>query len=316
MRNMSRYNPEYLTEMKREPMSINFVKQAISDNAVLEAKVIKCDDNYTLTVTLGKDINGVIPFNELEYTEEGKELKPVSAMSKVNKHIKFIPESVDKLDDGTYLVQCSRREAQKECIENYISKLKPGDVIDARALRVVGYGIFCDIGCGIVALLPTNNISVTHIVNPEAILSGITRMKVVVQDNTNPFKVQLSHKELLGTWEEEISKFKEGDIVSGVVLSVEKYGIFVRLSQNLSGLAEPTEINIQAGDLVSVQILSIKPDNMKTRLNITERIEIEDEKEAIEARKLKFNYYITEGNIKKWIYSTETAKKHIESNFY
>lgn len=205
--------------------------------------------------------------------------------------------------------------AQKECMDEYISKLIPGDIIDARALRVTSYGIFCDIGCGIVALLPTNNISVTHIINPEDILKGITRMKVVVKDNSNLFKIQLSHKELLGTWEEEVSKFNEGDIIPGVVLSTEDYGVFIRLSQNLSGLAEPTELTLNHNDVVSVQILSIKPESMKIRLNITERTEFETEEEKVEARKMKFSYNKTQGHISDWIYSTDGARKIIESHF-
>ena len=165
-------------------------------------------------------------------------------------------------------------------------------------------------------MLPTSNISVTHVIKPEELLAGITKMKVIIKDNSDPFRVQLSHRELLGTWEQEISKFKEGDLVAGLVLSVEDYGIFIRLSQNLSGLAEPTELNIKPGDLVSVQILCIKPEAMKTRLNITERIEIADPKELEEAKKMKFNYYITSGNIDKWVYSVDGSRRTIETVFH
>ena len=198
---------------------------------------------------------------------------------------------------------------------NFISKLIPGDIIDAKVLKIVNYGVFCDIGCGITALLPTNNISVTHVVNPTELLKGLSRMKVVVERNDNPFKIQLSHKELLGTWEEEVAQFQEGDIVPGMVLSVEEYGIFVRISQNLSGLAEISNINVSTGDLVSVKILSIRPDNMKVKLNITEKIKYDTVEEIKEAKKLKFKYSQTGGHITKWVYSTQTAKKQIVSEF-
>lgn len=312
---MSRYNPEYLTEMKREPMSINFIRQAIADNAMLEAKVLSCDEKYNLTLYLGRNITGIIEFDELEYNEDGIVTKPVSATSKVNKHIKFLPKKIVDNHDGTYTVMCSRKDAQKDCMENFIKKLVPGDIINARALRIMNYGIFCDIGCGIIALLPTNNISVTHVTEPEKIMKGVTKLKVVVKENSNPFKITLSHKELLGNWEQEAAKLTEGDIVAGMVLSVEDYGIFVRLSQNLSGLAEPTEINIKENDMVYVQVLNIKPESMKVRLNITERIEFDTEEDELEARKLKFDYVIDSGHIDNWLYSTETAKRRIETQF-
>ena len=311
---MGRYIPEYLNDTKNEPMTLNFVKQAIADNSILEAKVIKCDDKYNLTVALGDNIYGKISLTEYEYRTDNETTKLNSVASKVNKHIRFIPKEINQVN-GTYEVTCSRKEAQKECFDNYITKLKPGDIIDARVIKIMSYGVFCDIGCGIAALLPTNNISVTHIVNASDLLKGTSKLRVIVKDTTNPFKIQLSHKELLGTWEQEAAKFNEGDIVPGMVLSVEDYGIFVRISQNLSGLAEPTALTVNPGDIVSVQVLNIKSDNMKVRLYITEKIEFSSPAEEIEEKKLKFKYYITDNRITEWVYSTPNSKKLIKSVF-
>ena len=45
-------------------------------------------------------------------------------------------------------------------------------------------------------------------------------------------RITLSHKELLGTWEENVALFSAGETVAGIVRSVEPYGIFVELSPN------------------------------------------------------------------------------------
>lgn len=305
---MGRYSPEFLTGMKREPMTLRFINRAIDDRAILEALVIGCDKDNTLKLRLGKGIIGEIPFSELEYSIDGKETKIVSAVSKVGKHIRFIPKSVRK-DDTTFIVECSRRDAQLECYNNYISKLSPGDVIPAKLVRVENYGVFCDIGCGIIALLPTNNISVTHIINPKEALACVKQLSVVVKEIDENHRIQLSHKELLGTWREEASKFKDGEVVCGTVLSIEDYGVFVRLSQNLSGLAEPTNINLKYGDTVSVMINNIIDTNMKIKLSIIEKIE------DAEPERLKFTYTQHDGHIKEWVYSTEQAKKQIKTVF-
>lgn len=305
---MSRYNPEFLTQMKREPMTLNFIKQAIEDKAILEAVAISCSKENTLTVKIGKNILGKIPFEEIEYNIDGSETKPVSAKSKVGRHIKFIPKEVEKQDDK-YIVKCSRRDAQKECYDNFISKLVPGDIIPAKIVRIENYGVFCDIGCGIIALLTTNNLSVTHINNPREILRDISRLNVVVKNIDENHRIQLTHKELLGTWEENTKDLKSQDIVYGAVISVEDYGVFIRLNQNLSGLAEVPNIELEPGNMVSVKINNILPDNMKVKLTIIERLP-EEEPES-----LKFDYKITEGHIKEWHYSTETAKKQIETYF-
>jgi small subunit ribosomal protein S1 len=216
------------------------------------------------------------------------------------------------------LVQCSRKEAQKQCFDKFIKTLKPGDVIDARVTKIVNYGIFCDIGCGYIAMLPTNNISVTHIINPCESLKYVHKLRVVVKDIDDKYMIQLSHKELLGTWEEEVSDLHEGDIVVGAVISVESYGVFVRLSQNLSGLAEiPIDEDVKQGELVTVRISSIKKENMKIKLLILNKVSNEStECDEDTVERLSFRYRDMETtHIDEWTYSTPGSKKLITTKF-
>lgn len=313
---MGRYSPEYLTKMTREPMSLSFIKRAIENKSILESQVIGCDENYTLTLNLGRNIIGKIPFTELEYHYDKNETtKIASAVSKVGKHVKYTPISFEK-NGEQIIVNCSRRESQRVCFERLIKNLVPGDVIDARIIKVVGYGAFCDIGCGITALLPTNSISVTHVVDPVIALRYVHRIKVVVKDIDENYRIQLSHKELLGNWIEETSRINVGDIMYGTVLSKEDYGIFIRISQNLSGLAEVSNLDINVGDLVSFKILSIIPNNMKVKLLILEKIELsEADMNRPNETNMRFRYIIKDGHINTWNYSTPTAKKQISSEF-
>lgn len=305
---MSKYSPEYITHRDTERMSLNAVKRAIRMQSILEAKVIRCDSENNLILDIGKNIIGIIPFDELEYHPDNSPIKVASATSKLNRHVKYTPIDV-RQEDGVFVVNCSRKQVQKICYENYISKLTPGDVIDAYVLKIMKYGIFCDIGCGIVALLPTNNISVTHIVNSTIELKGISTLKVVVKSIDENYRVELTHKELLGTWLEESSEFSENDVIYGTVLSVEEYGVFIRLSQNLSGLADVTELELKPGDLVSARIQTIHNKNMKIKLTIIEKVGTSEDKS------MRFKYKITDNHIKDWVYSTPTAKKQIESHF-
>lgn len=54
-------------------------------------------------------------------------------------------------------------------------------------------------------------------------------------------RVALSHKELLGSWEENAALFSPGETVAGVIRSSESYGVFIELTPNLAGLAEPRD---------------------------------------------------------------------------
>ena len=117
----------------------------------------------------------------------------------------------------------------------------------------------------------------------------------------------LSQRELLGTWEENAALFTQGETVAGVVRSVEEYGVFVELTPNLAGLAEPRE-GARPGQRAGVYIKSILPEKMKLKL-----ILIDTQDEFCAPSPLR--YFRTQGHIDRWIYSPEGCDKCIESRF-
>ena len=95
--------------------------------------------------------------------------------------------------------------------------------------------------------------------------------KVIIKAIDEDNRVTLTHKELLGTWEENAEVFSVGETVSGIIRSVENYGIFIELAPNLAGLAELRDdrrafFDLKAGNSVSVYIKSIIPEKMKIKL--------------------------------------------------
>ena len=95
---------------------------------------------------------------------------------------------------------------------------------------------------------------------PEGSVFGGQFIKAVVKAPPNERgMVSLSHRELLGSWEENAAKFETGQTVDGIVRSVEPYGIFVELSPNLAGLAELRE-GAEPGMHASVFIKNIIPE--------------------------------------------------------
>lgn len=307
---MGKYSPEYMNKRIQEPMTIQIIDEAIKNKDILEGKVICCDSNHTLTLELGKNILGKITSEDFEYVIDGSKSSGQHIEYAVYKHLKFIPLSSEN-DNGVTVVKCSRKLAQEECFNNYIKKLHIGDIIDATVSRINRYGVFCDIGCGICALLPINNLSVTHVIDPNEFLLDTYNIKAVVKKIDDNNRIQLTHKELLGTWKEEASDIKKNSIICGIVLSVEKYGVFIRISQNLSGLAEPTNIDLETNDKVLVRVTFIKEESMKIKLVVISKLD-DTAKEQIHN---SFNYRIEDNHISEWHYSVPGAKKQIDSYF-
>ncbi|MBO7549523.1 MAG: 30S ribosomal protein S1, partial [Clostridia bacterium] len=134
------------------------------------------------------------------------------------------------------------------------------------------------------------------------------RIKAVVRSACDgDGRISLTHKELLGTWEENASAFAPGQAVTGIVRSVEKYGVFVELTPNLAGLAEYTE-GIEAEDTVSVYIKSVIPQKMKVKLVILDKAERETPER-------EYDYRFTEGTLRRWQYSPDECPRRIETVF-
>lgn len=282
-----------------------YFKEAIEKNLTLEARAVLCDNEHNLIVELpfGK---GIIPRIEGAVGIDDGTTKDIALISKVNKPVCFKPLCIETDSDGTKVAILSRKLAQLECLKQYIRNLQSGDIIKAKVTHFESFGCFVDIGCGLPSLIPIDAISVSRISHPsDRFFIGQNILSVVKSVEGN--KVCLSHKELLGTWEENAQRFKSGETVSGIIRSVESYGVFVELAPNLAGLAEPFE-NACAGQSASVYIKAIIPEKMKVKLIIVDVFDSVEQKPTLE-------YFIEEGKIDKWKYSTESCDKYIISEF-
>ena len=141
--------------------------------------------------------------------------------------------------DGRTAAMLSRAQAQKRCFEDRVSRLVPGDIIPVRVTHLESFGAFVDIGCGLVALMTVDTLSVSRISHPRERVAVGEKLWAAVRDvGDNGSRIYMSLRELLGTWEENAALFSPAQTVTGTVRSVEEYGVFVELMPNLCGLAE------------------------------------------------------------------------------
>lgn len=306
---MKEFYPEGLLENKSENkkylLSENTLKEAMANETVLEAKAFMCDSNHNLIVNLGS-IRGIIPKNEGAIGISDGTVRDIALISRVGKSVCFTVKEIKKDPLGVPYAILSRKAAQQLCKNSYINFLTPGDVINARITHLENFGAFCDIGCGIIALLPIDSISVSRISHPHDRFKCGDDIKAVVKQIAPDGKITLSHKELLGTWLENADMFCAGQTVSGVIRSIENYGIFVEITPNLAGLAEPRN-DCFIGQKASVYIKSIIPEKMKVKLIIVDNFDSDYTPEI--------TYFTNKRHINSWYYSTENCFKQIYTEF-
>ncbi len=285
--------------------SISSMREAKTMGKILEAKATICDTKHNLIVDLGV-IKGIIPREEGAVGIREGRVRDIAVISRVNRPVSFVITDFTTTDSGAPLAVLSREKAQQKCLNDYISTLKVGDVVDARITHLESFGAFADIGCGIVALMPIDAISVSRIEHPKERFCVGMDIKAVIKSIENG-RISLSHKELLGTWEENAKQFSVGETVSGVVRSVENYGAFVELAPNLAGLSELKE-GVKIGQQASVYIKSIIPSKMKIKLII---IDTFDSEPVVSVPK----YFYDSDHIDEFVYSPLECEKHIKTSF-
>ena len=280
--------------------------EAAARGDILEAKVSLCDFEHNLIVDLGC-MKGVIPRVEGAIGIAEGSVRDIALISRVGKAVSFIITGIKTGADGKLRAILSRRTAQEKCQKDYVSKLEIGRVIDARITRLEKFGAFCDIGCGIPALLPIDAISVSRISHPADRFTAGDDIKVIVKSVDSEGRVSLSMRELLGTWEENAAMFSLGETVSGIIRSVEEYGVFVELTPNLAGLAEPFN-DAKPGMTASCYIKNLLPEKMKVKLIIIDAFQEDYHKKTCD-------YFYSGEHIEKWRYSPKHCEKMVETVF-
>lgn len=282
------------------------LREALIRGEVLEARATLCDLEHNLIVDFGF-MKGIIKKEDGAIGCDTGETKDIALISRVNKPISFYVKGFFKDENGETKVLLNRREVQLDANENYIKKLFPGDIIDGVVTHIESFGCFVDIGAGIVALLPIDSISVSRISHPKDRFKVGQSIRAIVKSIAEDGKITLTHKELLGTWEENARLFNIGETVPGIIRSVEEYGVFVELMPNLAGLAEFSE-EVKVGQQASVYIKNIIPEKMKIKLIIVDAFDGKQE--------LKKPRYFYEGDtIKTFCYSPMQSERNIKTEF-
>lgn len=281
------YRPEGLSTTPPTPDAL---RKAPGTGQIFQAMCVKCDEFHNLHVDLGA-LRGLIPREEAALGIADGSAREFAILSRVGKYVSFQVLAFDR--HGTAIL--TRRAAQAEARDYYLANLEPGDILTAVVQNPADFGVFCDIGCGFTALMRIDRCCVSRLeTTREHFYTGQPVYAAVHSIDHAASQIYLTGRELLGTWEENAAKFRQGQTVPGVARSIMPYGIFIELAPNLSGLAEP-QTGIQPGDHVSVYIRSIQPDKHKVKLSILEVL-------PSPVAHGPLPYRITAGRIDRWEY--------------
>ncbi len=288
------------------PLTLGDLRRALVSGEILESRALSFDSEKNLHFRID-DTDAVMPYEECADGVREGTVREIALITRVGRPVCFVVTAIEEETDGAPVIRLSRTEAQKRCRAEYLDALCPGDILSCRVTHLERFGAFCDVGCGIPALLPIDCMSVSRIQHPSDRVQEGQDILCAVKGRDAQGRIVLTMKELLGTWQENAADFAPGETVVGVVRSVESYGVFIELAPNLAGLAEASPA-LSPGQLVSVYIKSILPEKMKIKLCVLH---------ASTDRSFQFplNYRLRSGRIAHWVYSVPGAPRCMETWF-
>lgn len=199
---------------------------------------------------------------------------------------------------------------QKPALDRY----KVGMVVEGKITAITNFGVFLSFDEGMEGLIHISEIAWQRIDSPHEIFKVGDQVKaeIVTIDNS---KVFLSSKKLQkDPWQEASVKYSAGQTVSGEIVKINPFGLFVKVDEEIHGLAHISQLNIslkekitdlfKAGEVRDFEVVSISPEEHRLGLKLAK---IKIVKEAKD-KKIKTDKLVDEELVDK-TEKEDTAKK-------
>lgn len=166
---------------------------------------------------------------------------------------------------------------KKAALDNLLSGLNVGDVIEGTVKNVTDFGVFIDLG-GADGLLHISEMSWGRIENPKKVFKTGDVVKTFVK-SIEGTKIGLSKKfPEENPWADAETKFAVGNVVTGTVARLTDFGAFVELSKGVDGLLHVSQIQreriekpsdvLTQGQEITAKVIDLDLDNKKISLSV------------------------------------------------
>ncbi len=161
-----------------------------------------------------------------------------------------------------------------------LKQIQEGMIVKGIVKNITDYGAFIDLG-GIDGLLHITDMSWGRVKHPSNILGIGDEIEVkILKFDTEKERVSLGLKQVQANpWEEAKDKYIAGTKVTGEIVSVKDYGVFIELADGIEGLIHVSEMSwtgsiknptkhYTAGERVEAQVLDVDVENKRISLGL------------------------------------------------
>jgi small subunit ribosomal protein S1 len=257
----------------------NKLRQALKDKTTVKVKIV--DANKGGLLSRYCQIDGFLPVSQL--APENYPRISGGDKSKILEKLKsFVGQefevTVITLNEDDNKIIFSEKDVWNKKQKPALDKYSIGMTVDGRITAITNFGVFVTFGDNIEGLIHISELAWQRIDSPSEMyrVSDKIAAEIISIDGA---KVFLSAKKLLkDPWLEASAKYQIGQIVPGTILKVNPFGLFVKLDEEIHGLAHVSQLNLggkekindlfQSNEVRNFEVVSISPNEHRLGLKL------------------------------------------------
>jgi small subunit ribosomal protein S1 len=259
------------------------LSSALENNLTIEGKVTEKTKGGLIVDVTG--IKAFLPGSQID-TKPVKNLDSYVGQTIPLKILKMIPargHGGGGVAAGLTLIVSRRsivEEETKVLREETVKHLKEGSILKGTIKNITDYGVFVDLG-GIDGLLHISDISWGRVSHPSEFFTvGDEKEFLVLKFDEETQKVTLGYKQKRpNPWLSVEQKYQPGMTITGRVVNVTDYGVFVEVEEGLEGLIHISELDwsprqkhpskyVSVGDTIETKVINVNKEEKRLSLSL------------------------------------------------
>ncbi len=271
------------------------LRQAFKEKTTIKVKI--ADANKGGLLSRYCQIDGFLPVSQL--APENYPRISGGDKSKILEKLKsFVGQEFEvmviTLNEEDNKIIFSEKDVWNKKQKPALDKYQIGSQVDGKITAITNFGVFVTFGEEIEGLIHISELAWQRIDSPSEMykVGDSIKAEIISIDGA---KVFLSAKKLLtDPWLEASAKYQVGQTVPGTILKVNPFGLFVKLDEEIHGLAHISLLNVGAKDKISdlykadevrdFEIVSISPAEHRLGLKLVDE-KTKDKKESVVSEK-------------------------------
>jgi ribosomal protein S1 len=255
------------------------LREAYKNKEIIKVKV--ADANKGGLLARYCQIEGFLPVSQLA-PENYPRISGGDKSRILEKLKSFVGQEIDvsviTLNEEDNKIIFSEKDVWNKRQKPALDKYEVGMKIDGKITAITNFGVFVSFGEGIEGLIHISELAWQRIDSPGEMykVGDDIKAEIISIDGA---KVFLSAKKLMkDPWLEASAKYQAGQVVEGMILKVNPFGLFVKLDEEIHGLAHISQLNLgpkekisdlfKADEMKEFEIVSISPSEHRLGLKL------------------------------------------------